>query len=91
MITLIQVQSGKRTVTSYELTLFAFQTPKGIFTLSGTNSNGTDEWRQLGTCNFYTWERSHVYQWLKLGKISPIERAKEPNWYLHTINKKIIA
>ena len=73
---------------SYELTLFAFQTPKGTFTLSGTNANGTDEWRQLGTCNFYTWERSKVYQWLKLGKISPVCEARHINWCYDTINKK---
>lgn len=88
MITPIQVQSGKRTVTAYELTLFAFKTQKGIFTLSGTNSDGTDEWRQLGTCNFYTWERSSVYQWFKSGKISAIQEAKTINWYIGTINKK---
>jgi len=73
---------------SYELTLFAFQTPKGTFTLSGTNANGTDEWRQLGTCNFYTWERSMVYEWLKLGKIKPVGSAKNLKWHLHTTNKK---
>lgn len=77
-----------KNVECLELRLFAFQTPKGTFTLSGTNANGTDEWRQLGTCNFYTWERSRVYQWFKLGKITPVERAKTIGWCYDTINKK---
>lgn len=82
MIEKVIVKERKRDVECLELRLFAFQTPKGTFTLSGTNANGTDEWRQLGTCNFYTWERSRVYQWLKLGKIKPVERAESLEWYL---------
>lgn len=91
MIEKVIVKERKRDVECLEFRLFAFKTPKGTFTLSGTNANGTDEWRQLGTCNFYTWERSSVYEWLKLGKISAISEAKNIDWYQHTINKKIIA
>lgn len=74
---------------SYELTLFAFKTKKGIFTLSGTNANGTDEWRQLGTNNFHTWQRSQVYQWFVEGKISPIEEALRIDWCNNTTTSKI--
>lgn len=88
MIEKVVVETGRNKKECLELRLFAFKTPKGIFTLSGSNSNGTDEWRQLGTCNFYTWERSRVYEWLKLGKIQPVEEATSLGWCYDTINKK---
>lgn len=73
---------------SYELTLFAFKTIKGIFTISGSNSDGTDEWRQLGTNNFHTWQRSQIYQWFVEGKISPVQEANTIDWYNNTITSK---
>lgn len=66
-----------------ELTHYAFKTSKGIFTLSATHSNGTDEWRELGTNNFHTWQRQKVYEWFKSGNIEVLEESSSIMWYLN--------
>lgn len=63
-----------------ELTLFAFTTEKGTFTLSGSNVDGTDEWREVGTANFYKWNRRQVYDWFIQGKIKPVYMADKIDW-----------
>lgn len=68
----------------YQLTLFTFTTEKGTFTLSGSNSDGTDEWREVGTANFHKWHRSNVYDWFIQGKIKPVAEAKCIYWYNNT-------
>lgn len=90
MIEQVEIQQGNRTVTAYQLTLFAFTTEKGTFTLSGSNADGTDEWREVGTCKFHRWSRRQVYDWFIQGKISPVDEAKSVDWYNNTalINKR---
>lgn len=82
MIKEVTVFSGKRTSIQYQLLLFAFKTEKGVFTLSGSNVDGTDEWRQMGTNNFHVWKRKMVYDWFLSGKIEPIKEATSPYWHL---------
>lgn len=84
MIEQVEIQQGNRTVTAYHLTLFAFTTEKGTFTLSGSNADGTDEWREVGTANFYKWNRSNVYDWFIQGKIKPLDEAKCIDWNNNT-------
>ena len=81
MIKEVTVFSGKRTSIQYQLLLFAFKTEKGVFTLSGSNVDGTDEWRQMGTNNFYVWKRKMVYDWFLSGKIEPIKEATNICWH----------
>lgn len=80
MIKEVTVFNNNFTTIEYELTLFAFKTSKGIFTLSGTNSDGTDEWRRVGSCDFHTWKRKDVYLWFLSGKIEPIKEATSICW-----------
>lgn len=58
-----------------ELTHYAFTTSKGTFTLSATNSNGTDEWKHTTERTFHTWSRKEVYSWWESGKIEVIDEA----------------
>lgn len=87
MIDRVEIQQGNRTVTAYQLTLFAFTTEKGTFTLSGSNADGTDEWREVGTSKFHKWNRSQIYNWFIQGKIKPVDEAKSIDWYNNTDNK----
>lgn len=48
-----------------------FVSSKGRFRLSGSDIDGYDEYKEVGTANFHRWERSDVYEWLKSGKIKP--------------------
>lgn len=90
MIKQVEIQQGNRTVTAYQLTLFAFTTEKGRFTLSGSNADGTDEWREVGTVRFHKWSRRQVYDWLIQSKIKPVDEAKSIDWCSNTnlINKR---
>ena len=63
-----------------ELTLFAFTTPKGTFTLSGTNTDGTDTWKNINTGEFHEWSRSSIKTWWEQGKIKPVEEATTLIW-----------
>jgi hypothetical protein len=58
--------------TLLEYTHNAFQTDRGKFRLSGSSHDWLDEFREVGTCNFYKWKRSDVYDWFKQGKIKPL-------------------
>lgn len=80
MIKEVTVFNRKRTSIQHELTLFAFRTEKGVFTLVGSNSDGTDEWRQVGTSNFHIWKRKMVYDWFISGKIEPVKQATRISW-----------
>ncbi len=82
MITPIQVQVGKKTVTAYEYTKFAFSTSKGTFTLIGSNTNGIDTFKCLETGEWHEWSRVQLYEWLKQGKISPEQQANGLDWYI---------
>jgi len=69
-----------------ELTLFAFTTPKGTFTLSGTNTDGTDTWRNITTGEFHEWQRSSIKSWFEQGKIKPVEEADTLLWRETNVN-----
>ena len=67
-----------RKTTVYEYTLFGFATPKGTFTLVGTETRGTetiDTWKNLDTGEFYDWSRSDIKKWLDQGKIMPVQES----------------
>jgi|SRR5690606_2856211 len=76
----VEIQQGRKTVTAYELTLFAFTTSKGTFTLSGTNTDGTDTWKNINTREFHEWPRKSVKSWFEQGKIKPVEEADTLLW-----------
>lgn len=80
MIKEVKVQQGMKWITVLELTLFAFTTPKGTFTLSGTHTDGTDTWKNITTGKFHEWSRSSVKSWWEQGKIYPIEEATTVMW-----------
>lgn len=63
-----------------ELTIFAFATSKGIFTLVGTNTDGTDTWKNINTGEFHEWSRQSVKTWWEQGKIKPVEEATTVMW-----------
>lgn len=88
MIKKVEIQQGRNKKTCLELTLFAFKTSKGTFTLSGSNANGTDEWKHLETRTFHTWTREQVYHWFLQGKITPVSEAKALDWYNNSFKKR---
>lgn len=77
----VEVQRGRKTITVLELTLFAFTTSKGTFTLSGTNTDGTDTWKNIDTCEFHEWSRKSVKSWFEQGEIKSIPESIHPLWY----------
>ena len=87
MIKKVVVETGRNKKTCLELTLFAFKTSKGTFTLSGSNANGTDEWKHLETRTFHTWERRQVHEWLIQGKISAVSESITLDWHNNPTNK----
>lgn len=58
-----------------EYTLYAFTTDKGTYRLVGSDSNGDDTFRIVGTSTFHTWKRSQIYDWYKANKITPLPTA----------------
>lgn len=66
----------------YELTHYAFTTAKGTFTLSGSNADGTDEWKHVDEHTFHTWSRKQVYEWWKSGNIQPVIEATSIIWLI---------
>jgi len=62
------------------LRLFAFATSKGTFTLSGSNTDGKDTWKNINTGEFHEWSRSSIKTWFEQGKIYPIEEATTLTW-----------
>ena len=76
----VEVQQGRKWVTVLEITLFAFRTEKGIFTLSGSRTNGTDTWRNITTGEIHEWSRSSVKSWWEQGKILPVDEATTLMW-----------
>lgn len=67
--------------------LFAFETEKGIFTNIGVDiskrSQHLDEFLNIETGEIYFWGRGKIVEWERLGKIKPVERSKQANWYLN--------
>lgn len=82
----VEIQQGRKTVTAYELTRFAFRTPKGTFTLSGSSTDGTDTWKNINTGEFHEWSRQSVKSWFEQGKIYPVEKATTLLWRETTVN-----
>lgn len=71
-------------MTVYEYRLHAFTTPKGTFTLVGTETRGTettDTWKNLDTGEFHEYPRRSIKKWLDLGKISPVPNSTTLTWY----------
>ncbi len=60
--------------------LFAFTTSKGTFTIVGTNTDGTDTWKNINTGEFHEWSRKSVKTWWEQGKIKPVEEATTIMW-----------
>lgn len=60
--------------------IIAFKTDKGIFTLSGSSMTH-DEYRKIGTNEFFKWRRETVNEWVKKGKVQKIEEATSLIWY----------
>lgn len=59
----------------------AFRTPKGTFTLVGTDSrDNTDEFKCIETHTYHTWKRAQIYDWYKSGKIEFIPEAVNVEW-----------
>lgn len=56
-----------------------FVSSKGRFRLSGSDTDGYDEYKEVGTDNFHRWKRSDVYSWLKSGKIKPYNEISVPH------------
>lgn len=71
----------KKTKYGLEYTQYSFTTDKGTFRLSGSSSDGIDEFRELGTANFHKWKRTQLYEWLIQGKINPVDESKDSVWY----------
>lgn len=67
--------------------LFAFETEKGIFTNIGVDiskrSQHLDEFLNIETGEIYFWNRGKIVEWERLGKIKPVERSKQADWYLN--------
>lgn len=70
---------GRATV--YEYTLFAFRTQKGTFTLTGTNSDWIDTFKNLDTGEFHDWPRRSIKKWLDQGKITTVPESNTLVWY----------
>lgn len=87
MIEIVKVQVGNRTKECYQYLLFGFHTPKGTFTLVGSDTNGTDTFKELGTSNFHEWKRSQVYEWFVKGNISVVSESTTLDWYTNPIKK----
>lgn len=87
MIKQIEIQLKGKVVIALEYYLYAFTTSKGTFTLSGSNANGTDEWKHLETLTFHTWERRQVYEWFIQGKVSAVIESTTLDWYNNPTNK----
>ena len=75
-----EIQQGRKTVTALELTLFAFTTSKGTFTLSGSNTDGTDTWKNIDTGEFHEYPRQSIKKWLDQGKITPVQESTTLAW-----------
>lgn len=79
----VEVHQGRKTITVLELTLFAFTTAKGTFTLVGTETRGSetiDTWKNIDTGEFHEWPRQSVKTWWEQGKIKPVEEATTVMW-----------
>lgn len=81
MIKEIFVANGRSGRTVLEYRLHAFTTAKGTFTLTGTNSDWIDTFKNLDTGEFHDWPRSHIKKWLDQGKIKPVPESTTVVWY----------
>lgn len=72
--------------------LFAFETEKGIFTNIGVDiskrSQHLDEFLNINTGEIFMWKRENIKEWERLGKIKPVERSKQADWYLNEKGEK---
>lgn len=85
MIKEVKVQQGRKWTTVLEYRLHAFTTPKGTFTLVGTETRGTetiDTWKNIDTGEFHEWSRQSVKSWWEQGKIQPVEKATTLVWHI---------
>lgn len=76
----IKLKTGNKTV--YEYTHYAFKTGQGIFTLCGSDTNGTDTFKNLKTGTYHEWNRKQIWEWLQQGLIETVEEATSLDWHL---------
>ena len=84
MIDIVKIQIGSRIKECYSYNKVAFTTPKGTFTLVGTETRGTetiDTFKNLDTGEFHEWPRSQIKKWLDQGKVSPVPTATTLVWF----------
>lgn len=81
MIKQVELKLKVKVVIALEYYLYAFKTPKGTFTLIGSNTDGTDEFKRIEDRTFHTWTREQVYHWFTQGKITPVNEAKTLDWH----------
>lgn len=60
--------------------LVAFKTAKGTFTLVGTDKDWNDEFKNIDTGEYHTWNRKTIKSWYEQGKITPVPEATHPMW-----------
>lgn len=92
MLKKVTITQGQLTLITYEYTLYAFTTDKGLFTLSGSFTNGGDIFKQLTPIvEFHEWQRTQLYDWLNKGKIKPVDEANRIDWHTNpTLLKKFL-
>ena len=87
MIKQIEIQLKGKVVIALEYYLYAFKTSKGTFTLSGSNVDGTDEFKCIEDRTFHRWTREQVYHWFIQGKISTVSESITLDWYNNPTSK----
>ena len=91
MIKEVKVQQGRRWITVLEYRLHAFTTPKGTFTLVGTETkkfevekhvtSTIDTFKNLDTGEFHEYPRQSIKKWLDQGKITPVPMSDKIDWF----------
>ena len=88
MLKEVEVKLKSKVVIALEYYLFAFKTSKGTFTLSGSNVDGTDEFKRIEDKTFHTWTREQVHHWFIQGKITPVHESLTIDWHANTFGKR---
>lgn len=60
--------------------LVAFRTQKGTFTLVGTDRDWNDDFKNIDTGEYHTWNRRTIKKWYEQGKIQPVPEATSIIW-----------
>lgn len=82
MIKIVKTEIRKGVfVDCLEYILHAFKTRKGTFTLVGSDNEWNDEFKNLDTLEYHTWQRSLIKDWLDKGLITPVEESNSLDWH----------